>query len=126
MVPAGRCLLETSRSGGHCALDIDDVNTCDRDGRCTGTGGNLSAHPRFVAPAAGDFRLLATSPLIDRGFDPVAGDGLTGLDRSAGLLGSVSLYAAGLPRWTSTASSGRRARSGTSASTSGNKSPQGR
>ena len=94
--PAGRCLLETTAAGSYCALDIDDVNTCREAGRCAGGGGNLSAQPGFVAPATGDYHLLAGSQLVDRGYDPVSGDGLAGLERSHGPLGSVSLFAAGL------------------------------
>jgi hypothetical protein len=96
VAPPGRCLLETSRVDGFCALDVDDVNSCQARGLCVGVGGNLSAPPRFVDPAAGDYHLQASSPLIDRGYDLVAGDGLGGLDRAGGPLGAVSLYAAGI------------------------------
>ncbi len=39
----------------------------------TGTRGNISANPRFIAPAAGDFRLQAGSPARDAG-DPALSD----------------------------------------------------
>jgi hypothetical protein len=96
LAPPGRCLLETARAAGFCALDVDDVNACKANGLCAGVGGNLSAPPRFVDPAAGDYHLQASSPLIDRGYDLVAGDGLAGLDRAGGPLGAVSLYSAGV------------------------------
>jgi hypothetical protein len=94
--PPGRCLLETGSVGGFCALDIDDVNACAADGWCAGVGGNLAAAPAFVDPASDDYHLLATSALIDRGYDPIAGDGLAGLDRATGPLGAMSLFTAGL------------------------------
>ncbi len=96
IVPAGRCLLQTSAAGGYCALDIDDVNWCAAEGVCAGVGSNISAAPSFVAPASNDYHLASTSTLIDRGFDPIAGDGLAGIDRAGGPLGSISVFAAGL------------------------------
>jgi hypothetical protein len=92
----GRCLLETPANGGTCAVDIDDVNACGPDLQCDGSGGNLTAVPGFVSPGTGDYHLSASSPLIDRGYNPVAGDGLAALERTTGPLGAISLFAAGL------------------------------
>jgi len=55
-------------------LDSNDVFTADQQnpygGSCTnqtGTLGNISADPQFLNPAAGDYRIGSSSPLVDAG-----------------------------------------------------------
>jgi len=61
----------------------------------TGTDGNLRADPQFVNRQAGDYRLCATSPLIDAGDDMYVSEGdtdLDGLPRIAGEHVDIGAY----------------------------------
>jgi len=61
----------------------------------TGTDGNLRADPQFVNRQAGDYRLCATSPLIDSGDDTYVSEGdtdLDGLPRIAGAHVDIGAY----------------------------------
>lgn len=53
----------------------------------TGLQGNISVDPLFVNPAAGDYRLLRDSPLIDAGWDSGASSDINGLPRPFDLPG---------------------------------------
>ncbi len=64
------CML--SRSGGvQCAPT--DVNACDWTG-CAEASGNMDTDPQFAGTqwSSRNFHLLATSPMIDAGVDPVS------------------------------------------------------
>ncbi len=52
----------------------------------TGTGGNISANPRFADPATGDVHLLPGSPAIDAGDNSAPGQTATDIDDHARVL----------------------------------------
>jgi len=71
----------------HSSFDAIKVDDTPGNGTLSQGSGNITggADPRFVNPAAGDFRLRYDSPLLDKGppVEPLSGDDpdLAGLDR---------------------------------------------
>jgi hypothetical protein len=85
------CLVEQTAFGSDwCVYDLDDFNACQW-ATCEQAAGNISAPPRFVSPATGNFRLQLDSPLIDRGLDL-----MSAFDRASYPGGAVGRFAASL------------------------------
>jgi len=70
------CIIWGNSSGLHgCSAEYSDVQGDD------GGAGNISADPRFVDPAAADYRLLSGSPCVDAGLNGVADTDIEGNPR---------------------------------------------
>lgn len=83
----------TAGGSGHLLVDIDHSDLFDNQeeyapwiGDRTGTSGNISADPGFLAgPPGGDYRLVDGSPCVDAGNNAVAPLPITDLDGKARL-----------------------------------------
>ena len=75
-------LVQAEVAGNHATFTVVRSDYATATGTLIYAGGNLSVNPAFINPAAGDYHLRATSPVVDKGVASAASVDRDSKDRS--------------------------------------------